>query len=115
MSNTAIFNFQTLLATKLYMLISDSVKISFYSTKFDSASAVVENDLYLPADSWNSGSDRRIKILKGSKILSLTSKLVCSAGLEPQESDKLIGTWLENNPQYPVTFGYGTGDAFIPD
>jgi choline-glycine betaine transporter len=115
MSNTAVFNFQTLLATKLYMLISNSVKISFYSTKFDSASAVVENDLYLQADGWNSESDRRIKVLKGSKILSLTSKLVCSAGLESKESDQLIGTWIENNPQYPVTYGYGTCNNFVPD
>ena len=77
---------------------------------------VTTQALSLPADSWNSGHDKRIYVMPGAKVLRLTKEWCQDKKFFGTDEDRIRGLWVEKEkfeygypekgePQYP-TEGY---------
>lgn len=79
--------------------------------KGDVQPLIVEQNLYLCTDDWNSGHNRRVQVSKGSRIFSLKSHQIYEDfGVGGTECDKMKGIWATN-----YKYGYGTGENFRPE
>ena len=63
---------------------------------------VVTDELSLPADGWNSGSDSRIFIPVGAKLKLITSEDTYKLGIGGVETDQLKGLWAS---EFEYTWG----------
>ena len=57
---------------------------------------IANEALSLPADSWNSGSNRRILIPAGASIRLITQQDCYALGAYGTDCDKLMGLWCSN-------------------